>query len=56
MRTGSHFVIEPRLIQILCAQYRSTEEAIKERVVNSWDADATTVDISLPRPLTEDPL
>ena len=56
MGTQTHFRIEPRLIQILGAQYRSTEEAIKELVANAWDADATRVEISLPEPFAEEPI
>jgi len=50
------FRVETRLIQILGAQYHSTEEALKELVANSWDADATQVHITLPEPLTTDPI
>ena len=56
MATTGHFRVEPRLIQILGAQYHSTEDALKELVANAWDADATRVDITLPAPLTADPI
>ena len=35
----SRFSVEPRLILQLGAQYRSTEEALRELVANAWDAD-----------------
>ena len=31
-----HFSVDPRLIELLGAQYRSTEEALKELVANAW--------------------
>jgi Histidine kinase-, DNA gyrase B-, and HSP90-like ATPase len=49
--TIGHFSVRPRLINILGAQYHSTEEALKELVANAWDADATMVGIELPEPL-----
>ncbi|HYU03279.1 MAG TPA: ATP-binding protein, partial [Jatrophihabitantaceae bacterium] len=54
--TPLHFSVDPRLIELLGAQYRSTEEALKELVANAWDADATEVSISLPEPLTISPV
>jgi hypothetical protein len=54
--TPLHFRVLPRLIELLGAQYRSTEVAIKELVANAWDADATQVAISLPEPLSPAPV
>lgn len=51
-----HFRVLPRLIELLGAQYRSTEDALKELVANAWDADATEVVISLPGPLSTAPI
>ena len=53
---SGHFKIGPQLIRLLGTQYQSTEEAIKELVANSWDADATLVWITLPEPLKPDPI
>jgi hypothetical protein len=43
-----HFRVQTRLVDILSRFYRSSEEALKELVANSWDADATWVQITLP--------
>lgn len=51
-----HFRIQPRLIRILSAQYRSSEDALKELVTNCWDADATEVNIDLPIALAQQPI
>lgn len=56
MSTTGRFRVESRLIEILGAQYRSSEDAVKELVANAWDADATVVEIHLPEPLTTDPI
>lgn len=56
MADAGHFRVEPRLIHILGAQYRSTEEALKELIANAWDADATSVDVVIPEPLTGEPI
>jgi len=50
------FKIDPRLTQLLSENYRSSEKALKELVDNAWDADADTVIITLPDPLTDDPI
>jgi len=50
------FQFDPNLIVTLGRQYRSCEEAIKELVANAWDADATIVEITLPQPMTTDPI
>lgn len=52
----TRFRVDPLLIKILSDSYRSTEKALKELVDNAWDADARTVRISLPAPMTRDPI
>ena len=42
--------------RLLGENYRSTEQAIKELIDNAWDADAEHVWITLPEPLTGDPI
>jgi hypothetical protein len=56
MSSTAHFQVEPRLATLLSETYRSTEQAIKELVDNSWDADAEQVWIELPKPMTSDPI
>lgn len=50
------FQIDPRLTLLLSENYRSTEKALKELVDNAWDADATLVEITLPDPISSQPL
>lgn len=50
------FKVDPRITEILGESYRSSEQAIKELVDNSWDADATEVRITLPSAMSAEPL
>ena len=50
------FQISPRLTEILGESYQSTELALRELIDNAWDADATEVHITLPEPMTSDPI
>lgn len=52
----AHFAVNTRLTRILGESYRSSENALKELVDNAWDADASNVWITLPEPLTNDPI
>ena len=52
----AQFRVDPRLARLLGENYRSTEQAIKELIDNAWDADAEHVWITLPEPLTGDPI
>lgn len=56
MNTHANFKVDPRLASLLGENYRSTELAIKELIDNAFDADAEHVWVSLPRPLTDDPI
>ena len=51
-----HFAVSPRLAALLGETYRSTEAALKELVDNSWDADASSVVVTLPLPMSSDPI
>lgn len=51
-----HFAVSPRLAALLGDGYRSTEQALKELVDNAWDADAEEVNVTLPAPMTLDPI
>jgi hypothetical protein len=52
----ANFQVDPRLATLLGETYRSTEQALKELVDNAWDADAPNVWITLPDPMTLDPI
>jgi len=52
----AHFAVNTRLTRILGETYRSSEAALKELVDNAWDAEANNVWITLPDPLTADPI
>ncbi|MEM6767563.1 MAG: ATP-binding protein [Bacteroidota bacterium] len=56
MQSSANFKVDPRLASLLGENYRSTELAIKELVDNSFDADAEHVWVTLPKPLTNDPI
>lgn len=56
MNHSAHFKVDPRLASLLGENYRSTELAIKELIDNAFDADASKVWITLPRPLTMEPI
>lgn len=51
-----HFQVDSRLATLLSQEYSSTEKALKELVDNAWDADAEQVSITLPTPLSNDPI
>lgn len=50
------FRVDSRLPTLLSQEYRSTERALKELIDNAWDAEAETVSIILPKPMTTDPI
>lgn len=56
MTKAAHFRVDPRLATLLGETYRSTEQALKELVDNAWDADAETIWITLPAPMTTAPI
>ncbi len=56
MATSANFKVDPRLAALLGENYRSTELAIKELIDNAFDADAEHVWVTLPQPLTNDPI
>ncbi len=55
MKKSAHFRVDPRLAELLGETYRSIEEATKELIDNSYDADADNVNIILPTEITPDP-
>jgi len=55
MNKKAYFKVDTKLAELLGETYRSTEDAIKELVDNSYDADAEKVEITLPKELTPNP-
>lgn len=49
------FKVDPKLAELLGETYKSTEDAIKELVDNSFDADSDCVWVTLPEPFTPNP-
>lgn len=56
MTKSAYFSVDTRLTALLGETYRSTEAALKELVDNAWDADADNVWITLPAPMSKDPI
>lgn len=56
MNNPAHFSVDPRVATILGENYSSSERALRELVDNAWDAEARSVRISLPTPMTTDPI
>lgn len=50
----ARFQVDSRLPTLLSQEYSSTERALKELIDNAWDADATTVRITLPHPMSDE--
>lgn len=50
------FQVDTRLAKLLSENYRSTERALKELVDNAWDADADSVSVVLPEPMSTTPI
>ncbi len=55
MSKSAHFKVDPKLAELLGETYRSVEEATKELIDNSYDADAENLTITLPDELTPEP-
>jgi len=56
MPIAARFRTDPKLAALLGEGYRSAEQALKELIDNAWDADAGAVQVTLPGPLTGDPV
>lgn len=56
MNHPAHFSVDPRVATILGENYSSSERALRELVDNAWDAEARSVRITLPTPMTTDPI
>lgn len=55
-KRSARFQVSSRLAHLLSQEYSSSEKALKELVDNAWDADADSVRISLPEPLSDAPI
>lgn len=56
MSKQTRFQVDSRLASLLSQEYSSTEKALKELVDNGWDADAENIFVSLPAPMTSEPI
>lgn len=56
MAREANFKVDPKLAQLLGEGYRTTEQGLKELVDNAWDAEAENIWITLPKPMTSDPI
>ena len=56
MSKSAHFKIDPKLAELLGETYKSTEDALKELIDNSYDADSENVKIQLPEILDSEPI
>lgn len=54
--TQHSFKVDTQLAFLLSENYRSPEKALKELIDNAWDAEATEVSISLPSPVSDEPI
>lgn len=55
-KSSARFQVNSRLARLLSQEYSSTEKALKELVDNGWDADASKVSVTLPEPMSDDPV
>lgn len=55
-KSDLRFQVDSRLATLLSQEYSSSEKALKELIDNAWDADAETVSVTLPRPMSDDPI
>ncbi|HRG46459.1 MAG TPA: ATP-binding protein [Leptospiraceae bacterium] len=56
MSRTSNFQVDPKLAELLGETYKSTEDALKELVDNAYDADSDEIRVTLPEPMTENPI
>jgi hypothetical protein len=50
------FQVDSRLATLLGQEYTSSEKALKELVDNAWNADAEQVSVTLPTPMSDEPI
>lgn len=52
-KRSAKFQVSSRLAHLLSQEYSSSEKALKELVDNAWDADADSVRVFLPEPMSD---
>lgn len=52
-KRSARFQVSSRLASLLSQEYSSSERALKELVDNAWDADADSVRVTLPEPMSD---
>lgn len=55
-KANLRFQVDSRLATLLSQEYPSSEKALKELVDNAWDADAEQVSVTLPTPMSDEPI
>ncbi|MEQ1517437.1 MAG: ATP-binding protein, partial [Usitatibacteraceae bacterium] len=55
-KANLRFQVDSRLATLLSQEYTSSEKALKELVDNAWDADAELVYVTLPSPMSDEPI
>lgn len=56
MKKIANFKVDTKLAELLGESYRSVEEALKELIDNSYDADSTEVNINMPEEFDSNPI
>jgi len=55
-KASLRFQVDSRLATLLSQEYPSTEKALKELIDNAWDADSEQISITLPTPMSDEPI
>ncbi|MBU1395278.1 MAG: ATP-binding protein [Gammaproteobacteria bacterium] len=55
-KSDLRFQVDSRLATLLSQEYASSEKALKELIDNAWDADADEVFVTLPKPMSGEPI